>query len=78
MRRRFTHEGKRRTVYRGGDGPPVIVIHEIPGITPEVADFGRRVIGAGMTAYLPSLFGTPGRPLSGRYLAQSMARLCLA
>ena len=39
----FTHDGKTRTVYRMGTGPAVIVIHEMPGLTPLVADFGRRV-----------------------------------
>ncbi len=39
----FTHDGKTRDVYRLGEGPAVIVMAEIPGITPKVADFGRRV-----------------------------------
>ena len=30
-------------MYRGGSGPGVVVVHEIPGITPLVADFGRRL-----------------------------------
>jgi len=38
----FTHAGATRDVYRRGSGPGVVVIHEIPGITPEVARFGRR------------------------------------
>jgi dienelactone hydrolase len=44
-----------------GSGPAVIVIHEVPGITPLVAAFGRKVAERGMTAVLPSLFGTPER-----------------
>ena len=32
-----------RAVYRTGSGPAVIVISELPGITPEVADFARKV-----------------------------------
>jgi len=39
----------------------VIVIAEIPGITPLVADFGRRVAEIGFTAVLPHLFGVPGK-----------------
>ena len=31
----FTHAGATRDVYRRGSGPGVVVIHEIPGITPE-------------------------------------------
>ncbi|MGH9185992.1 MAG: dienelactone hydrolase family protein [Acidimicrobiales bacterium] len=56
----FTHEGKTRTVYRLGEGPAVIVIAELPGITPHVVGFARRVVDIGCTAVLPHLFGEPG------------------
>ncbi|WP_426574140.1 dienelactone hydrolase family protein [Aquihabitans sp. McL0605] len=74
----FTFEGKTRTVFRRGSGPAVLVISEIPGITPLVADFGRRVDEAGFTAVLPSLFGTPGREVSIGYVAQSMGWACVS
>ena len=48
----------REDVYRTGTGPAVIVIHELPGITPLVAEFGRRVAALGLTAVLPDLLGT--------------------
>lgn len=57
----FTDDGKTRTVYRLGEGPAVIVIAEIPGITPKVADFARKVAAIGCTAVMPHLFGDPGR-----------------
>jgi dienelactone hydrolase len=57
----FSHDGKERTVFRLGTGPAVIVIAEMPGITPKVADFGRKVAALGCTAVLPHLFGTPGK-----------------
>jgi dienelactone hydrolase len=56
----------------------VIVIHEMPGLTPRVADFGRRVAESGLTAVLPSLFGTPGRGPSAAYIARSMAAGCVS
>ena len=37
------------------------MIAEIPGITPKVAEFGRKVAATGCTAVLPHLFGEPGR-----------------
>ncbi len=74
----FTHEAKTRTVYRLGTGPAVVVIHEMPGITPEVADFGRRVAASGFTAVLPVLFGEPGRPMGVGYTAQSIAPACVS
>src|SRR3954467_8681782 len=57
----FSHGGKERDVYRIGTGPAVIVISEMPGITPNVAGFARRVADIGCTAVLPHLFGDPGR-----------------
>ena len=74
----FTHDGKERTVYRAGSGPAVVVIHEIPGITPEVAGFGRRLVDRGFTAYLPSLFGQPGKPMGVPYVAQSFSHVCVS
>jgi len=57
----FTHRGKTRDVFRVGTGPAVIVMAEMPGITPKVAAFARRVADIGCTAVLPHLYGTPGR-----------------
>lgn len=57
----FTHDGKERTVFRLGTGPAVIVISEMPGISPKVAGFARTVAGIGCTAVMPHLFGVPGR-----------------
>ena len=74
----FTHGGKTRDVYRQGTGPGVVVIHEMPGITPEVAAFGGRVAGAGFTAVLPVLFGEPGRPMSTSYILESIVPGCVS
>ena len=69
----FAHGGKERTVFRLGSGPAVIVIAEMPGITPGVAGFARRVAAIGCTAVMPHLFGVPGRDpvASGRVRAVS-------
>ena len=48
-----------RTVYRTGSGPAVIVMSEMPGITPQVADFARKVAEDGFTVFMPQLFGQP-------------------
>ena len=76
--RTFTHKGKTKPVYWRGNGPGVVIIHEIPGITPQVADFGRRVAEAGYTAVLPHLFGTPNKPFSNSYALGQMARACIS
>ena len=62
-----------RPVWRRGTGPGVIIIHEIPGLHPLVIRFADRVAEAGMTVFLPSLIGDPGRPVSGGYALKSMA-----
>lgn len=74
----FTHEGKAYPVHRRGRGPGVVIIHEIPGLHPAVAEFGRRVADAGFTAVLPELFGALNRELSGGYIAGSMLRACIS
>jgi dienelactone hydrolase len=65
-------------VYEKGDGPGVVLVPEIPGITPEVLGLADHLVKQGFTVVIPSLFGTPGRPLSGPYVAGTMARLCVS
>lgn len=77
-RTRFAHAGSERTVYRRGEGPGVVIMHEIPGITPEVARFARRAADAGFHVALPHLFGTPGKPLSAGYAVDQMVRACVS
>lgn len=60
----FTHGGKERTVFRRGSGPAVVVIAEMPGITPKVLEFAGRVSDLGCTAVVPHLFGVPGKAAS--------------
>jgi dienelactone hydrolase len=70
--------GVERTVYFRGDGPPVVVMHEIPGLTPKVAAFARRVADRGFTVAVPVLFGTPNKPLSVPYLLGAQIRACVS
>jgi dienelactone hydrolase len=70
--------GRTHELFRAGTGPAVVIIHEVPGLTPRVATFGRAVANRGMTAILPSLFGSPGRPPSNVYALASMARACVS
>ena len=74
----FTHDGVTRPVYRRGAGPGVVIMHEIPGITPQVESFGRRVADAGFTAVMPDLFGTPGKAISPGYVVGQMLRACVS
>jgi len=74
----FSSGGAERAVYRKGSGPAVVVMHEIPGISPEVARFARYVAKAGFTVFMPHLFGTPGKPVSTAYVATEMALACIS
>ena len=74
----FTAAGYTRDVYRRGTGPGIVIVHEIPGITPKVAQFANEVVDAGFTVLMPTLVGTPGRAPSGGYIASSMAKVCVA
>jgi dienelactone hydrolase len=67
-----------RDTYRRGTGPVVIVVHEIPGITPAVERFANEVVQAGFTVVMPDLVGEPGKAVSGKYVAQSMLKVCVA
>ena len=53
----YTADGITHPTYRKGSGPGVIVIHEIPGITPAVIAFAEEVVARGFSVVLPSLFG---------------------
>ncbi|MCC6621380.1 MAG: dienelactone hydrolase family protein [Deltaproteobacteria bacterium] len=74
----FAHDGTTKLVYRAGAGPGVVVCHELPGITPPVLAFARRVVDAGFTVAMPWLLGEPGRPLSIGYNLREMARVCVS
>jgi dienelactone hydrolase len=59
-RRPISLDGVSRIVHVSGSGPAVIVMTEMPGISPHVARFSRWVRDAGFTVYMPSLFGRDG------------------
>lgn len=59
-RREIAVDGVAKRVFVAGSGPAVIVMAEMPGISPHVARFARWVRDAGFTVYMPSLFGRDG------------------
>lgn len=74
----FTAAGITHDVLRRGAGPGVVVVHEVPGITPRVERFANEVVEAGFTVVMPSLVGTPGRSITTLYGVQSMMSMCVA
>jgi len=74
----FSAAGFTRDVYRKGSGPGVVVVHEIPGITPAVMRFAEEIVSAGFTVVMPLLVGEVGREPDGRYMAASMSKVCVS
>lgn len=73
-----TYDGVSHPTYRRGSGPGVVVIHEIPGITPDVATFAQEVVDAGYTVVMPSLFGTDGAPMTAGTTARAFRQVCVS
>lgn len=48
-------------VYHRGEGPPIIIWQELPGIGPETIALAGKLVEAGYKVYLPHLFGPLGR-----------------
>jgi dienelactone hydrolase len=67
-----------KKTYIAGSGPAVIVMTEMPGISPQVARFARWVRDAGFTVYMPSLFGTDGAVPSAEEGESVMRRACIS
>lgn len=74
----FDHDGVKRTVFRKGDGPGVVIMHEVPGVSTEVLRFARKVVDAGFTVFLPHLFGILGRPTNEFTRIRELAKLCIS
>ena len=74
----FRYDGRERLVYRKGDGPAVIVMHEVPGISAEVLRFARRVVDSGFTVMMPHLFGVLGKKTNELDRMLELGRLCIS
>lgn len=77
-RRNVTCDGITKVVYVAGEGPAVIVLAEMPGISPDVARFARWVRDAGFSVYMPSLFGRDGAYPTAREGLKVLERACIS
>src|SRR5689334_21816988 len=77
-RREIALEGATKAVHVAGAGPAVIVMAEMPGISPHVARFARWVRDAGFTVYMPSLFGRDGAVLEAEEGMEVFQRACMS
>lgn len=76
--RRFELDDDSRAVYVAGSGPAVIVMPEMPGISPDVMRFARWVRDAGFTVYVPSLFGVDGPYPESAASGEILKRACIS
>ncbi|PRD58564.1 dienelactone hydrolase family protein [Phyllobacterium myrsinacearum] len=77
-RRDVTIDDVTKTVLVSGHGPAVIVMTEMPGISPQVARFARWVREAGFTVFMPSLFGRDGVVATAGEGAAVFQRACVS
>ncbi len=74
----FTYQEETRDVYRRGEGPGVVIVTEVPGLTPSVIRFAERVAAERFTVFLPQLFGTPGQPHGFSNVFGVLTRACIS
>jgi dienelactone hydrolase len=81
----FDHAGNTHDVYRKGHGPAVLVLSELPGISPQLLGFADHVVALGCTAIVPDLFGDAGRDIAAEswlprtsYGLRSLSHVCIS
>ena len=77
-RRDIAFDDLTKVVLVAGAGPAVVVMAEMPGISPQVARFARWVRDAGFSVYMPSLFGRDGAVPSAEEGAAVFRRACVS
>ncbi|MFF1819942.1 dienelactone hydrolase family protein [Kribbella sp. NPDC058245] len=74
----FTGAGQTYDCFEKGEGPGIVMIPEIPGLTPDVLGYAEHLVSEGFTVVIASPFGTPGKPESALYVLGVVARLCVS
>ena len=77
-RRLVDVDGVVKTVYVAGAGPAVILMPEMPGISPDVLRLARWVRDAGFTVQVPSLFGSDGAYPTAEGGKEVVRRACVS
>ena len=73
----FTADGFAYPVYERGEGPGIVVVHESPGLTPEVIELGDELVEDGFTVTMPHLFGSSHAPPHTWEALRVVPRLCV-
>ena len=75
---RYTFLGSTRDVYEAGEGPSVLLMAEMPGITPGVSSFGQRLVADGFHVVMPDLFGRTDAPFSNAASVREIVKGCIS
>jgi dienelactone hydrolase len=86
VREDFDAVGIRHPVYRAGDGPAVILLHELPSISWRTVKLAEHIRKQGFRVVMPALIGgvcdEPNTPIRkaklGLAFVKSTARLCIS
>jgi dienelactone hydrolase len=70
----FEHKDAKYDIYHIGNGPGVVILHELLGLTPEVLGLAERIAAQGFHVVVPCLFGKPGQ--SGHFLT-NLIKVCI-
>ncbi|WP_067831684.1 dienelactone hydrolase family protein [Actinomadura kijaniata] len=71
-------DGTVKTVHVAGSGPAVVLMPEMPGISPDVLRLARWIRDAGFTVHVPSLFGTDGAHPTTEAGREVIRRACVS
>lgn len=76
----FSYEsaGSKKTVFTKGDGPGILLMHELPGMVEQCVQLADYVASKGFTVFLPLLFGVPNVKYSRVRTALYGARICVS
>ncbi|GAA0595047.1 dienelactone hydrolase family protein [Streptomyces crystallinus] len=77
-RRLVEVDGTVKTVYASGTGPAVVLMPEMPGISPDVLRLARWIREAGFTVHVPSLFGVDGAHPTAERGREIVRRACVS
>ena len=69
----FSDGGITHSIYSAGEGVPVVVLHELPGMVEECLDLGL-ILSKHFRVHLPLLFGEPGK----FSIVGSVLRICIS
>ncbi len=74
----FSYQNVEHMVYRRGNGPGVILMHEVPGIYSQVIELANCIVDHGYTVFMPRLFGEVGKKPSIAYVVKELGKLCIS